>query len=80
MAKKFKSIEEQVEDWCKKQFKEEKYYTKTEFVNPEIKYAFEKAPSKQGGSGKNYPDIKFILISDNGRKIPVMIEVKGKSE
>ncbi len=78
MAKKFKSIEEQVEDWCKKQFKGEKYYTKTEFVNPEIEYALEKAPSKQGGSGKNYPDIKFILISDNGRKIPVMIEVKGK--
>lgn len=78
MAKKIKSIEEQIEDWCKKQFKGEKYYTKTEFVNSEIEYALEKAPSKQGGSGKNYPDVKFILISDNGRKIPVMIEVKGK--
>ena len=78
MAKKLKSIEEQVEDWCKKQFKGEKYYTKTEFINSEIEYALEKAPSKQGGSGKNYPDIKFLLISDNGRKIPVMIEVKGK--
>ena len=78
MAKKIKSIEEQIEDWCKKQFKGEKYYTKTESVNSEIEYALEKAPSKQGGSGKNYPDVKFILISDNGRKIPVMIEVKGK--
>lgn len=78
MAKNFKSIEEQVEDWCKKQFKGEKYYTKTEFVNHEIKYALEKAPSKQGGSGKNFPDIKYILLSDNGRKIPVMIEVKGR--
>lgn len=78
MAKKIISIEEQIEDWCKKQFKGEKYYTKTESVNPEIEYALEKAPSKQGGSGKNYPDVKFILISDNGRKIPVMIEVKGK--
>lgn len=78
MAKKVKSIEEQIEDWCKKQFNGQKYYTKTECINPEIEMALEKAPSKQGGSGKNYPDIKFMLISDNGRKIPVMIEVKGK--
>lgn len=78
MAKKIISIEEQIEDWCKKQFKGEKYYTKTESVNSEIEYALEKAPSKQGGSGKNYPDVKFILNSDSGRKIPVMIEVKGK--
>lgn len=78
MAKKAKSIEEQIEDWCKKQFNGPKYYTKTECINPEIEMALEKAPSKQGGSGKNYPDIKFMLISDNGRKIPVMIEVKGK--
>lgn len=78
MAKKVKSIEEQIEDWCKKQFNGQKYYTKTECINPEIEMALEKAPSKQGGSGKNYPDIKFMLISDNGRKIPVMIEVKGE--
>lgn len=78
MAKKVKSIEEQIEDWCKKQFNGQKYYTKTECINPEIEMALEKAPSKQGGSGKNFPDIKFMLISDNGRKIPVMIEVKGK--
>lgn len=78
MAKKNKSIEEQIEDWCKKQFNGQKYYTKTESINSEIEMALEKAPSKQGGLGKNYPDIKFMLISDNGRKIPVMIEVKGK--
>ena len=29
MAKSSKSIEEQIEDWCKKQFKGQKYYTKT---------------------------------------------------
>jgi hypothetical protein len=78
MAKNSKSIEEQIEDWCKKQFKGQKYYTKTESINPEIENALAKAPSKQGGSGKNYPDIKCMLISDDGRKIPVMIEVKGK--
>lgn len=78
MAKSTKSIEEQIEDWCKSQFQGQKYYTKTESINPEIESALEKAPSKQGGSGKNFPDIKCMLISDNGRKIPVMIEVKGK--
>lgn len=78
MAKTSKSIEEQIEDWCKKQFNGQKYYTKTESINPEIELALEKAPSKQGGSGKNFPDIKFMLVTDNGRKIPVMIEVKGK--
>ena len=79
MATKSKhSIEEIIEDWCKKQFKGQKYYTKTEAINPEIEIALNKAPSKQGGSGKNYPDIKCMLFSENGRKIPVMIEVKGQ--
>lgn len=78
MAKKNKSIEEQVEDWCKKQFKGQKYYTKTETINSEITYALEKAPSKQGGSGNNYPDIKYMLTSNDGARIPVMIEVKGR--
>lgn len=78
MAKTVKSIEEQIEDWCKKQFNGQKYYTKTESINPEIELALEKAPSKQGGSGKNFPDIKLMVVSGNGRKIPVMIEVKGK--
>lgn len=78
MAKTVNSIEEQIEDWCKKQFKGQKYYTKTEAVNSEIEIALEKAPSKQGGSGKNYPDIKYMLSTDAGLRIPVMIEVKGK--
>ena len=77
MAKKVTSIEEQIEDWCKNQFNGQKYYTKTELINAEIEAALEKAPSKQGGSGKNYPDIKCMVSSENGRKIPVMIEVKG---
>lgn len=50
MATKSKhSIEEKIEDWCKKQFKGQKYYTKTETINSEIDFALEKAPSKQGG-------------------------------
>lgn len=78
MVKKINSIEEQIEDWCKKQFKGQKYYTKTESVNSEIEMALEKAPSKQGGSGKNYPDIKCLLSTEGDMRIPVMIEVKGK--
>ena len=33
MAKTIKSIEERIEDWCKKQFAGQKYYTKTDFIN-----------------------------------------------
>lgn len=75
---KTRSIEERIEDWCKKQFDGQKYYTKTDSINSEIESALEKAPSKQGGSGKNYPDIKCLLTVENCRRIPVMIEVKGK--
>lgn len=78
MAKISKSIEEQIEDWCKKQFKGQKYYTKTETVNAEIASALEKAPSKQGGTGKNFPDLKCLLTGNDGKRIPVMIEVKGR--
>ena len=71
------SIEEQVEDWCKRQFDSEKFYTKTESINPEIDEALHKAPSKKGGSGTNFPDIKCFIETSALRRIPVMIEVKG---
>ena len=72
------SIEERVEDWCKQQFKGQKYYTKTESINSEIEDALRKAPSKKGGTGTNYPDIKCFIETNQMRRIPVMIEVKGK--
>ena len=72
------SIEERVEDWCKQQFNGQKYYTKTESINSEIEDALRKAPSKKGGSGTNYPDIKCFIETSQMRRIPVMIEVKGK--
>lgn len=72
------SIEEQVEDWCKRQFvSPSDYYTKTQSINPEIEEALKKAPSKQGGSGSNFPDIKCFIETEGLRRIPVMIEVKG---
>ncbi len=72
-----KSIEEQVEDWGKKQLGKTKYYTKTESINTEIETALKTAPSKTGGKGTNYPDIKLFIETKTLRKIPVMIEVKG---
>lgn len=73
-----KSIEEQIEDWGKKQLGKTKYFTKTESINIEIETALKTAPSKSGGTGTNYPDIKLFIETKSLRKIPVMIEVKGK--
>ena len=72
-----KSIEEQIEDLGKKQLGNTKYYTKTEGINSEIENALKSAPSKSGGSGTNYPDIKLFIETSTLRRIPVMIEVKG---
>jgi hypothetical protein len=72
-----KSIEEVIEDLAKNQLKDLKYYTKTEHINPEIENALKIAPSKSGGSGSNFPDIKLFLEYKGLRKIPVVIEVKG---
>lgn len=73
-----RSIEEQVEDLAKKQLDGVKYYTKTETINSEIETALKTAPSKSGGTGANIPDIKLLLETKTMRRIPVMIEVKGK--
>ncbi len=75
-----KSIEEKIEDLAKRQLDKigVKYFSKTNFINPEIEDAMKKAPSKNGGTGKNYPDIKAFIETRNMRKIPVMIEVKGR--
>lgn len=80
MAKKStKSIEEQIETSAKNELNAFGIhpYAKTEEINPEITHALATAPSKSGGQGNNYPDIKVFLTSSSGRKLPVMIEVKG---
>ena len=76
MAKKQHSIEEEVENWAKGQLKTIKIYPKTDFINPQIEKALKSAPSKKGGKGGNYPDIKCLLTTPDG-DLPVMIEVKG---
>ena len=74
------SIEELVEDNAKRQLEKigVKTFCKNESINSEIDNALKKAPSKRGGKGYNYPDIKVLITTDKGRSIPVMIEVKGK--
>ena len=73
------SVEEQVEDFFKKQLSDNgiDYQTKTDPINKSIDEALSNYCSKSGGSGKNYPDIKLMLMSNHGRSIPVMIEAKG---
>ena len=73
-----KSIEEKIEDIAKRQLSPTKYYTKTDGINSEIETALKKAPSKKGAGGGNYPDIKLFIETASLRKIPVMVEVKGK--
>ena len=77
MAKKKSSIEETVEQWAKEQLKGVKIYPKTDFINPQIEKALKIEPSKTGGKGANYPDIKCLLPTAEG-DVPVMIEVKGQ--
>ena len=80
MASKQKhSIEELVEQWAKEQLKGIKIYTKNDFINSQIEKALKTAPSKKGGKGPNYPDIKCMIPTAEG-DIPVMIEVKGMED
>ncbi|GLH58270.1 HsdM family class I SAM-dependent methyltransferase [Helicobacter ailurogastricus] len=53
------------------------YYAKTSAIDEDTQRALQKAPSKGGGSGKNYPDLKLLLNTPSARKLPVMIEIKG---
>lgn len=66
-----KSIEEQIEDlakgWLSKD-KSIKYYTKTESINHEIEQALKQAPSKNGGKGTNFPDIKLFIETKKNEK------------
>lgn len=72
------SIEEQIEFWCKNQLKEKiRIFVKTEHINHEIDKALKEAPSKSGGEGNNFPDLKCLIETPELRRIPVMIEVKG---
>ena len=72
-------IEEQVEDFYKRMLYNLniKYYCKNEDINESILNAMKNYYSKNGGEGKNYPDIRLFIENKYSRRIPVMIEVKG---
>lgn len=79
MANINKSIEELIEDNAKRQLTKYgvKTFLKNESMNSQIDEALKKAPSKRGGKGTNFPDIKALITTEKGRVIPVMVEVKG---
>lgn len=73
------SVEEQVE-YRYKQYLEElgiRLFYKTDSMGDVIDTALETGASKSGGSGRNYPDIRFWADLGAGRAIPVMVEAKG---
>ncbi|BCD47238.1 HsdM family class I SAM-dependent methyltransferase [Helicobacter suis] len=73
------SQEERLEDEIKKELEDLKieFYNKTKTMDKQIEYALKEAPSKGGGSGRNYPDLKLLINTQKMRHIPVMIEIKG---
>lgn len=73
------SIEEKVEEHYKSKLDllGVRHYGKTERINQAIYDALQKADSKSGGNGVNYPDIQLLLHNNHQRYIPVMIEAKG---
>ncbi|MCI7715449.1 MAG: SAM-dependent methyltransferase [Lactobacillus johnsonii] len=75
-----KSVEEKVEEYYKGYLDRlgVEHYGKTEGINDEINAALKAAPSKTGGVGSNYPDIQLLLEDSHTRRIPVMIEAKGR--
>jgi len=74
-----KSVEERVEDCGKAWLNMYKcqYFAKTDSINSEIDTAMRNAPSKSGGGGGNYPDIRLLLTTKTKKSFPIMIEVKG---
>ena len=74
-----RSVEEDVEEYYKKQLDEcgVEHYAKTDAPNESIRKALDSAPSKRGGQGRNYPDIQCLVELPGRRFLPVMIEAKG---
>ena len=78
-AKQIQSIEPKIADlvngWLKSY--RLRYFLEQEKINLEIDEAFEKAPSKSGGTGTNRPDTKLLLQDSKLGFFPVVIEYKG---
>lgn len=72
-----RSIEEKIVDITKSQLERGNYSIQTADINPEIAMALKMIKTKSGSDGINYPDLKLLLVSPTGRRIPAMIECKG---
>ncbi|MCR1912958.1 MULTISPECIES: N-6 DNA methylase [Enterococcus] len=77
-----KSVERDVEDLVNSWLKSYglKYYLQNSSVNPEIDKALLKSPSKLGGLGGNYPDVKLLLQDSKLDYYPIVIEYKGTKD
>ena len=75
-----RSVEEKVEEWAKRQLDAGgvRHFAKNEEINAEIGAALKASASKSGGYGGNLPDIQVFIETKRGRRIPVLIEAKGK--
>ena len=75
-----RSVEEKVEEHYKKILDnyQIRHYGKTEEINSTITKALKDSNSKSGGGGNNFPDIQILFENKHARRIPVMIEAKGK--
>jgi len=79
VTKQIQSIEPKIADlvngWLKSYGL--RYFLEQEKINSEIDEAFEKAPSKSGGTGTNRPDTKLLLQDSKLGFFPIVIEYKG---
>lgn len=56
------------------------YFLKQAEVNPTIEKALKTAESKAGGKGGNLPDTKLLLLDEEKKAWPIIIEYKGYIE
>ncbi len=79
MAKKNKSIEPEITElangWLKSYGLD--YKLQQASLNTEIDRALENYFSKSGGKGGNLPDSKLLLLANDGRYYPILLEYKG---
>lgn len=53
------------------------YKLEQESLNTEIDQALSDYSSKSGGKGGNRPDAKLLLLANDGKYYPILIEYKG---
>ena len=77
-----KSVEPNIADLVNGWLKSYKvdYKLEQESLNTEIDQALNDYFSKNGGKGGNRPDAKLLLLADDGKYYPILIEYKGHKD